>query len=197
MIKQLDLGNFTVNLTYRRKLSRRDEIKFEKAVTLWKKTWNSQEFKDAFMSYEREVGGYWVKIKPSRWKVWTWYWHWVKGTKAKGFLETNGLSTEQAYEKLMSGSESLSPEIDNEADVYIDIDESFTKNVVGYTSPWVKLQNIYRKFFNMYDEFDLLVNTVHEYLHKLGFDHLRTHSGTLVYDGAELTGTVARKYFSA
>ena len=35
---------------------------------------------------------------------------------------------------ILSGSETLTPEVDNEADIKIELDTSWTRNVIGYTN---------------------------------------------------------------
>lgn len=81
----------------------------------------------------------------------------------------NGLTHQQVYDKIMSGAEVLTPEVDNELDVWAVV---YYKNnkVVGYTNPTTILTWINRKFFGD-DYADIACNMLHEWLHKLGFDH--------------------------
>lgn len=83
---------------------------------------------------------------------------------------TRGFTNQQIYDKMMSGAENLDPIVDNEVDVFITM---YYKNnrTVGYTYPSVKDTWVNSKFFNQYDEADIGCNLVHEWLHKLGFDH--------------------------
>jgi hypothetical protein len=83
---------------------------------------------------------------------------------------SEGLSNLEVYEKLMSGYDEISKESDRDIDVYA---EMYYKNnrVVGYTSPSTRKTYVNRKFFQNYDTADVACNLVHEYLHKVGFDH--------------------------
>jgi len=72
---------------------------------------------------------------------------------------------------ILSGSETLTPEVDNEADIKIELDTSWTRNVIGYTYPTTPWQWIYAKFFRNWSAEEVAGNIMHEYMHKLGFDH--------------------------
>jgi hypothetical protein len=72
---------------------------------------------------------------------------------------------------ILSGSETLTPETDSEADIQIELDNSWTRNVIGYTYPTTPTQWIYAKFFRNWSAEEIAGNIMHEYLHKLGFDH--------------------------
>lgn len=77
------------------------------------------------------------------------------------------------WNHFMSGAETLQPEIDNEADITQDIfNPSFrTRNTVGYTYKTVITQWINRKFFWAWKLVKIASNILHEWGHKLGFDH--------------------------
>ena len=83
---------------------------------------------------------------------------------------TEGLSNFQIYEKLMSGYDELVKQEDRSIDVYV---EMYYKNnkVVGWTTPSSERTYLNRKFFQNFDTADIACNLVHEYLHKVGFDH--------------------------
>ena len=83
---------------------------------------------------------------------------------------TDGLNNTQIYDKLMSGADDFNPEVDRDIDVYV---EMYFKNnrVVGYTKPSINKTYLNRKFFRSFDAADVACNLVHEYLHKVGFDH--------------------------
>jgi hypothetical protein len=82
-----------------------------------------------------------------------------------------GLSNEEVLNKILSGSETLTPEADGEADLQVELDTSWTRNVIGYTYPTTPMQWIYAKFFHNWSEEEICGNIAHEYMHKLGFDH--------------------------
>lgn len=81
------------------------------------------------------------------------------------------LTNQQVLEKVMSGSEILTPEVDGEADLKVGLDRSWTRNVIGYTYPTTPWQYIYAKFFCNWSAEEVAGNIMHEYMHKLGFDH--------------------------
>jgi hypothetical protein len=83
---------------------------------------------------------------------------------------TDGLTNLEIYEKLMSGADDLNPAVDRDIDVYV---EMYFKNnkVVGWTKPSINKTYLNRKFFKNFDSADVACNLVHEYLHKVGFDH--------------------------
>lgn len=88
----------------------------------------------------------------------------------QSFTNSKGLNSLQIYQMIMNGAEVLSPEPDGEIDVMI---EMYHKNnrVVGYTKPSTLWIWVNQKFFNTFDEAEVAGNLVHEWLHKLGFDH--------------------------
>lgn len=88
----------------------------------------------------------------------------------KTFIDNNGLTNEEIYQKIMAASETLSPEEDHEID--IDITLYFANNsTVGYTYPNVNKIWVNRKFFSTYSLAKVAGNVAHEWTHKLGFDH--------------------------
>lgn len=100
------------------------------------------------------------------------------------FLETKLSSTEgltnlEIYEKLMSGYDEFNKEVDRDIDVSV---EMYYKNnkVVGYTYPTTHKTFLNRKFFKSFDTADVACNLVHEYLHKVGFDHKSAKEHTSV-----------------
>ena len=78
----------------------------------------------------------------------------------------------EIFEHFMSGAETLQPEIDNEADIFIDIfNPKPFQSVVGYTYSYTVMQWINRKFFWALSDAGVEGNLAHEWGHKLGFDH--------------------------
>lgn len=69
-----------------------------------------------------------------------------------------------------SGAETLSPRVDNVADIYID-DYFSWKGVIGYTYPSVKWIYVNTRFFDRRSDMLIGSNIVHEYGHKVGFKH--------------------------
>ena len=92
---------------------------------------------------------------------------------------TNGLTNKEIFSKMRSGAEDLDPVVDNEVDVFITM---YYKNnsTVGYTFPSVKDTWVNSKFFNSYEPADIGCNLIHEWLHKLGFNHASAKEHTSV-----------------
>lgn len=87
----------------------------------------------------------------------------------KHFIDTT-LSNEQVYEKVMKGAEMYAPAANGNMDIGLEMYYQLT-TTIGYTT--AKSDTIYlnRKYHNKYDEYDEANNIVHEWTHKLGFDH--------------------------
>lgn len=82
------------------------------------------------------------------------------------------LTNKQVYDTIMKGKESLSNEGDDEeADIFLEIDRRYSRNVIGYTNPSTPWQFVYNWFFGKSSIQELAGNLFHEWLHKIGFDH--------------------------
>ena len=86
------------------------------------------------------------------------------------FTSTKGLSNQEIFDMLMSGIDMFNKAEDHDIDVFITMYYANTR-VVGYTNPSTCKTWVNRKFFSEYDEADISCNLIHEYLHKVGFDH--------------------------
>lgn len=89
----------------------------------------------------------------------------------KAFADNRGLSNRQIYQRIMNASEKLTPGKDHEMDLtlvaYLDEDAV----TVGYTYPNTHKIWMNRKYFGRQNAAEVTTNMVHEWLHKLGFDH--------------------------
>ena len=94
--------------------------------------------------------------------------HTYKGVLS--FVDNEGLTNLEIYQKLMQGSETLNPAIDSEMD--IDITLYYSNNsTVGYTYPNSERIWVNDKFFRSNSLGRVAANIIHEWTHKLGFDH--------------------------
>lgn len=98
------------------------------------------------------------------------WWKRCKQKTYKKFHYTN-LNNQQVLDKILSGSEDLSPEKDGEFDIEIEVDHKYRRGVIGYTYPAIPTQYIYKWFLDSADVYDVAGNVAHEMFHKLGFDH--------------------------
>lgn len=86
------------------------------------------------------------------------------------FVDNAGLSNEEIYKKIMEGAEILTPELDYEIDV--DVTMYYKRSsTVGYTYPNTTRTWVNSRFFNNYTLGEVASNVVHEWTHKLGFEH--------------------------
>lgn len=85
-------------------------------------------------------------------------------------FSTTKLTGQQIYDKMMTGAETLSPEVDYEFDVNVEIYEK-NNSTVGYTYETSIQTWINRKFFKNFSIGEIAANMLHEWLHKMGFDH--------------------------
>lgn len=141
-------------------LTEKELVKVNLAAQKMEMVFNQPEFKDFILNYSYNssytTGHLW-------WKK-TYY------TRQTGFASTD-LSRDQIYQKLMSGREDLSSEMDQEADIFLRVDRSNRRGVIGYTSPSTKWQTIYGWALSRYSIDFITGNLAHEWCHKVGFAH--------------------------
>jgi hypothetical protein len=86
------------------------------------------------------------------------------------FVDNNGLTNEEIYEKIMEGAEDLIPEVDQEMDV--DVTMYYKRSsTVGYTYPDTTRTWVNSRFFMGYTTGQVAANVTHEWTHKIGFGH--------------------------
>lgn len=157
-----------INLKTGNNFSEEQLGKISHAAFLLERVFNSQEFQDEVINYKRMR------------TVCTGFWRWKKCETVedgKGFYwDGNGRTLTEPNQVLgviFQGAEELSPVIDGEADINIDLGQG---RAVGYTyanSPW---QWINQWFLDSASAADIAGNIAHEYMHKLGFSHAyRSH----------------------
>lgn len=76
----------------------------------------------------------------------------------------------EIYQMIMRGAEVLDPVVDNEIDIYVD-DYYSIKRVIGYTYANTKWIYTNTRYVDSYHSKLVGSNFIHEYGHKLGFDH--------------------------
>lgn len=128
------------------------------AAYWWARCWNDPGFQKQVLTYEKNVttctGFLWWKKCQTR--------------LVQGFAYT--VSTrDQILAQMLSGSEVLLPEMDQEADVEVIVGNQ--RGVVGWTYPDTLTQWVSRWFIASASIAELAGNRAHEYMHKLGYDH--------------------------
>lgn len=131
---------------------------------------NSDEFKQFVLNYS-------YKNTYTTGRLWNKKTH----TEIVNHFESTHMTNEQVYQTIMNGAESLSPEIDYEANVYLKIDRRNKHGVIGYTYPTTQWQYIYNWFFKSATVEEIAGNLGHEYCHKLGFNHAYYNTPTRQY----------------
>lgn len=114
------------------------------------------------------------------------------------FIDNKGLSNIQIYQKILNGAESLLPQKNNRMDLEVEL-FSESSSTIGYTYPSTVRIWMNTKYFNYYSPYDVTDNLMHEWMHKLGFDHAanwspsRDHS--VPYAIGYLVEELSRKLF--
>lgn len=115
----------------------------------------------------------------------------------KRFVDNNGLTNGQIYQKIIEGAEKLYPKKNYVMDVTL---ETYTTdaNVIGYTLPTVNKIWMNTRYLNTFTPVQVAANLVHEWLHKLGFGHAYESTPSRPYSVPYAVGylirTMAAKY---
>ncbi len=143
-----------------------EKSKIKKAADLIKKVMISKEFKQEVLYHE------------------------FNGKKA--FANNRGLSNAEIYARILQASERLQPGKDSEMDVTL-VAYYADAVTVGYTYPNSNHIWMNRKFFSRHDPAGVTTNIVHEWLHKLGFDHDASPTPERSYSVPYSIGYIVRK----
>ena len=111
----------------------------------------------------------------------------------KEFNNNNGLSNAQIYEKILEGQEKMlrlgkNNRMDVELELYSD-----STTTIGYTFPNVVRIYMNTKYFNNFDASQVSDNMVHEWLHKIGFDHDVQYSPSRDYSVPYAIGYIVKR----
>jgi hypothetical protein len=126
------------------KFDSHDEVKVRKAISIIKEVIRTQEFKDRIINFT------------------------YNGKKQ--FVDNEGLTNTEIYQKLIDASEELRPGIDHKMDLELELYYS-SRNTVGYTYPSGLKIWMNTKYFDVYTPSEVAGNVFHEWTHKLGFGH--------------------------
>jgi len=119
------------------------QAKIQKAISVFEKVVNSEEFKEEVLNYE------------------------FRGKKQ--FVDNLGLSNQQVYNKILAGAE-YGTKADNKADLFLFLDKR-QRNGIGYTYPGCNNIYTYEWFFKQAEVNEFAGHIAHEWCHNLGFDH--------------------------
>ena len=115
--------------------------------------------------------------------------------KLKGLINTDGLSNEQIYQRILAGSEGATPGADHEADLKVSLYSKWnwwSKEVAwsGASEPAIHLN---RKFFSGFEPTDVAGTLAHEWCHQLGFNDSGADSRSVPYQVGEIVSRLAEK----
>lgn len=89
------------------------------------------------------------------------------------YVQNNGYSNSQIYDLIMAGAEQYPSKTtaNHTMDLYLELYTANGSSTIGYTSPSTKTIYMNTYFYNSASAGDIAGNMMHEWLHKLGFDH--------------------------
>ena len=157
--------NFEVNVRLDNEFTAAQEDKIQIASDLIKKVIASDEFKDRILNHK--FGG------------------------RKAFNDNGGLSNAEIYKKIIEGSEMLTPGIDNQMDLSLEVFRA-ANNTVGYTYPSELKVWMNEKYLDANKPYKVTTNMVHEWLHKLGFKHDQAATANRKYSVPYAVGYLVR-----
>lgn len=154
---------------------------FHKVIDIGLKAINSDEFQDKVVNF--------------KWTETYWSWFRRKSIEHNTYYQNNGKSNQQIYDMLMSGTDNIHPLPDGDMDLYLELYYA-NNGVIGYTSGGTETIFINRKFFipnlgTPRGNADIVANLVHEYMHKVGFDHSYFNSSVRPYSVPYAVGYLA------
>lgn len=148
-------------------------MKLREAFRLLELAANSEEFKERVLNFVN-----------------------TKGERA--FASNRGLTNEEIYQTFMSGREVLQPNTPGEMNFYLRLYYRPWSKVIGYTSGDTNVININWKFFKNYGPYEVAANLVHEWTHKIGFDHRSAaEHDSAPYAIGYILGDIAEKIYKS
>jgi hypothetical protein len=115
----------------------------------------------------------------------------------KTYVDNRGHSNLTIYNNILDGGESLQPTKNNTMDMEVELYYA-NNSTVGYTYPNTRRIWVNQKFFDQYNVASVANNLMHEWLHKLGYDHAQTWSTSrdfsVPYGVGRIVGQVGLKF---
>lgn len=118
--------------------------KYQEAISILKRVIGSEEFRHRVLSYSYN--------------------------NCKQFADNKGMTNLEIYQSILEAAEELYPSKNNAIDLQVELYYA-DNSVIGYTDPWYTQIFVNLKFFNQYAPASVAGNLMHEWLHKLGYDH--------------------------
>jgi hypothetical protein len=143
-----------------------EKLKMENALKLLTQIINGEEFKQKVLN------------------------HTYNGQKT--FVKNKDFSNQKILESIMDGSEEQFIGKNNTLDLRINLYYSI-RNTVGYTYTDKLDIFVNEKFFDIYKLSSVAANIMHEWLHKLGYDHSRNYTQTRNYSVPYAIGNIVKE----
>jgi len=122
------------------------------------------------------------------------FWRRIYKTEVvQGFYQANGMSNQDILNTINLGDELQNGNKDGEVDVIINVQYPGKRGVLGWTYPDVIQQYISGWFLDDATVPELVGNLVHEWLHKIGFDHDYRATSLRPYSVPYAIGDIAEK----
>jgi len=108
------------------------------------------------------------------------------------FADSKGLSNAEIYRRILDGSESIKPHVDHEMDMVLltYYEDAVT---IGYTYPTTRNVWMNRKYLDRFTPVQVSGNMMHEWVHKLGFDHEVHNTATRMYSVPYAIGYIVQR----
>lgn len=110
----------------------------------------------------------------------------------KSYVDNRGHTNTTIYQNILDGAEELTPNKNNTMDMEVELYYA-NNSTVGYTYPNSKRIWVNSKFFNTYNAASVANNLIHEWLHKVGYDHAQTWSTSRDYSVPYAIGDIMGK----
>ena len=158
---------------------------------------SSPEFKNWVLGYEwiqtYTTGRFWRRVTHTKR---------MEGFRYNWLSDGAPLTRKALYDIVMRAKELKLGEADDEqVDVFLEIDRGSSRSVIGYTNPGTVWQWVYAWFFRSVNEAEAAGNIIHEWLHKIGFDHEFKDNGlrryTFVYAAGDKVEEMVQKMILA
>jgi hypothetical protein len=109
------------------------------------------------------------------------------------FHYDSGMSNRKIYKRILEGAESLNKDKNNTLDAEIDFFLKQDSKVIGYTKRNTHKIWINKKYFKKFNAAQLAGHLMHEWLHKLGFDHESDKTPLRKYSVPYAIGKIVKK----
>jgi hypothetical protein len=134
--------------------------KIDLASVVAEQVLNDPEFKQSVLDFKWEVS-YRVGFFRRKWVT-------ESGT---GFRMSEGLDAAGVWGKIEAGDELQKGAVDGEVDIIINVDYPGKRGILGWTMPSILNQHISGWFLEGAEVYEIVGNMIHEWMHKVGFDH--------------------------